>query len=81
MASTPPIPGIRRSIRITSTSTGGEADGLGAVTGFADDLEVGVIGEHAAQPVAHDGVVVDDQQPDGVIGRLQAAARRAALPR
>jgi hypothetical protein len=35
--------------------------GFGTIAGFADDLEVGIVGEYAAQPVPHDRVVVDDQ--------------------
>ena len=50
---------------MTSGSSGpGQLDGLGAVAGLAEHLEARVAGEHAAQAVADDRVVVDDQQPD-----------------
>src|SRR5581483_6047220 len=35
------------------------------VAGLPDDLEVGPGGEEGAQALAHDRVVVDDQEPDG----------------
>ncbi len=41
-----------------------DRDRLGAVAGLADHLELGVTAEQAAQPVPHDRVVVDDEQPD-----------------
>ena len=37
---------------------------LGAVRGLADDLEIGIAGEHAAEAVADHRMVVDDHQPD-----------------
>ena len=42
-----------------------EAHGIGAVAGLADDCEVLVALEHAAQPVTNDRVVVDDQDSGG----------------
>ncbi|GAB2998117.1 hypothetical protein GCM10017788_26000 [Amycolatopsis acidiphila] len=42
----------------------GEAHRFGTVARFADDVELVVATEQAPQPVAQDGVVVDDQQPD-----------------
>ena len=40
MASTPPMVGIRRSMRIdVHADPLGQPDGLGAVAGLADDLE------------------------------------------
>ena len=42
----------------TSASASAPSDGL------ADDLEVRVAGEHPAEAVADDRVVVDDQHPD-----------------
>jgi hypothetical protein len=38
--------------------------GLLATAGFAEHVELLVAGEYAAQPVAHDRVVIDDEQPD-----------------
>jgi hypothetical protein len=40
---------------------GDGGEGLVAVRDVGDDLEVGLPLEHAAQAVAHDGVVIDDQ--------------------
>ena len=77
MAATPPMPGIRRSIRMTSgRSALGQRQRLRAVRRLADHLEVRVAGEHPAQAVADDRVVVDDQQPD----RAHDAADRRAEP-
>jgi len=42
-----------------------QGDRLGPGRGLPDDLEVGLLGEHAPQPVADDRVVVGDHQPDG----------------
>ena len=79
MAAAPPMPGIRRSIRMTSgRSVPTTAQRLGAVRRLADDLEVRVAGEHPAQAVADDRVVVDDEQPDRAHG---AARRRRSRPR
>ena len=48
IAAAPPMPGIRRSIRMTSGSErADERERLGAVAGLADDLEVRVAREHA----------------------------------
>ena len=60
------------SARRPASSRGDQRERLGAVAGLADHLEAVVAGEHAAQPVAHDRVVVDDQQPD----HARATARR-----
>ena len=46
------------------TQAARELDRLGAVGRLADDLELGVAREHAAQAVADDRVVVDDEEPD-----------------
>ncbi len=40
--------------------------------GLADDLEVRVAGEHPAQAVADDRMVVDDEQPDRAHGAAAA---------
>ena len=40
-------------------------DRLGAVAGLGDDLEVGLGVEDEPQPVAHDGVVVGEQDAGG----------------
>ena len=39
-----------------------ERERLGSIGGLADDVELGVAGEHAAQAVADDGMVVDDER-------------------
>ena len=76
IASTPPIVGIRRSMSTTSTSTlRDRRERLGAVAGLADDLEVRVAGEDAAEAVAHDRVVVDDEQPDRAVTAAQGSRR------
>ena len=49
-----------------------ELERLGAIRGLADDLEIGIAGEHAADAVANDRMVVDDQEPD----RAHDVARR-----
>ena len=56
---------MRRSIRTTSGwSDVDERERLVPVRRLADDVEVGIAGEHAAEAVADDRMVVDDQQPD-----------------
>ena len=58
--------GMRTSIR---TSVGraavGERDGLDAVRGLADDLDVGLGFEDRAQPAADDRLVVGEEHADG----------------
>ena len=84
IAATPPMPGIRRSIRMTSgRRVPGEGDRLRAIGGLADHLELRVAGEHPAEAVADDRMVVDDQHPDrghGAIGAV-TTARRAGRDR
>ena len=41
-----------------------EGECLGAVRGLTDDEEVVLLPEHRDHACAHDGVVVDDEQPD-----------------
>ena len=49
----------------------GHGHALGAVGGFADDLDVGLVVEEHAQPHPHDRVVVDDEHADlGLIGHF-----------
>ena len=55
-----------------------EVEGLGAVGGLADDVEVGIAGEHAAEAVADHRMVVDDHQPDRAHG-AGAADEPAAI--
>ncbi len=43
----------------------GLAYGVGTVSRLTDDLELDVAGEDAADAVADNGVVVDDEDPDG----------------
>ena len=43
---------------------GDQGQGLQAVAGLADHLQVRLGGDHAAQPVAHHRMVVGDEQPD-----------------
>ena len=45
------------------SSARASVDGLGAVAGLGDDLEVGRCVEHEAQAVADDRVVVGEQDP------------------
>src|SRR5262249_18154401 len=44
----------------------GDGDGLGAVRGLADELEVGDGGDQLAQPLAEEGMVFDDQDTETV---------------
>ena len=69
MAAAPPRPGIRRSMRMTS----GRSDSTSASASAPSDASPttsrsGSPGEHAAEAVADDGVVVDDHQPDRAHG-------------
>ena len=57
----------------------GQRERLGAIRRLADDLEVRVAGEHAAQAVADDRMVVDDQEPDRAHARGVADAAPAAI--
>ena len=50
---------------------------LGAVGGLADHLEVALLAEHGHQAGPHDGVVVDDEQPDHRVIAAPHAQRRA----
>jgi len=43
----------------------GEFEGFGAILGFADNIEVGVIEEEHLESLADDGMVVGDHDPDG----------------
>ena len=68
----PPITGITRSSRTTSgCETAGLLDRLGAVRGLAHHLD-GQAGrvilqlQEGPQPLAHHGMVVHDQHPDGL---------------
>ena len=45
-------------------ATLGERDRLGAVLGFADDLDLGSGSEDGPEPGAHERLVVADQDPD-----------------
>jgi hypothetical protein len=44
-----------------------ERDSLDAVGGLGDDLEIRLAVEDAPQAGADDGVIVADQQPDGIL--------------
>ena len=39
-------------------------DSLTTVRRMTEHAEPGIAGEHAVEPVTHDGVIVDDEQPD-----------------
>ena len=70
---------MRRSISTTSGSNAAASvKRLLAVGCLTEHVEVGIAGEHAAQPVAHHRMVVDDQRCRiGVVQHLQAECATA----
>ena len=69
VASMPSSSGIWMSMITTSgLGLGDDVDGVLAVGGGADDLEAVERPEQRDQAVAHDLVVVDDDDADGVLG-------------
>ena len=78
VAPAPSRTGIRRSMSTTSGAAAAQGEGLRAVGGLADDLDVGSR-EQRHQTRADHGMVVDDQHPDhrGITRRNGAAARLA----
>jgi hypothetical protein len=42
----------------------GTVDGLHPVAGLADDLEIGLLGEHELEPAPKERVVIDDENAD-----------------
>src|SRR5262249_48429711 len=57
-------------------------DGLLAALGLADDLDARLAVEQRAQPLPHDGVVVDEQHPDRALGRFaqRGTSTRTRVP-
>ena len=81
----PVIRGIETSrIARSISSRSAELDGLGAVAGLGDDLEVGLGVEHHPQPAADERVVVGEQdarlQRDGSCRLAGRHARRTRVP-
>ena len=65
----PSTPGMRTSISTTSgTNSATLADGVVAVLGLGDDVDVGLGLEHHDQTPTEQGVVVADHHPDPVVG-------------
>ena len=62
VASMPSIRGMRRSISTTSGAARRRADGVLAVAGGADDVDVGQPLADGDQSVADERLVVDDEQ-------------------
>ena len=70
VASTPPVPGISRSMSTTSGAVAATCSTrLGAVARLAHDLEVGLRAEHHRDAGPEHRLVVDQQHADGHEGR------------
>jgi hypothetical protein len=53
--------------RVAACTPRGLGQPVATVTGFADDLDVGLGLRHGAPAQAHQGMTVNEQNPDGLL--------------
>ena len=65
-ASMPLVLGMRMSIRTTSKELTSPGHRLGAITGLAHQLDVGLVGQDHLQPAPEERVIIGDQHANEV---------------